>query len=264
MLTSTTVTIDDAMLHVDTAGDGEPVLFIHGFPLTGAMWHPTVERIADRWRCIVPDLRGHGRSSSSETVSIARFAEDLAALLDRLREWRPVVLVGLSLGGIIAFEFYRRYRDRVRALVLCNTRANPESPEGVERRETLAGAVRKTGSRAAADAMIEQLFAPAASAGLRATWHRIMCEQSPVGVAATAMALAGRPDSYPTLPRIDCPTLVVAGEEDAITPPATLDEIHRGVRGSRLVVIPQAGHMPPVERPDAFASVLRRFLEGLG
>lgn len=257
------VRIDDCTLHCEVTGEGEPVLFVHGFPLSGEMWRPTAERLGDRFRAIIPDLRGHGQSETTAEVTIARFADDLAALLDALRERRPVVLAGLSLGGVIAFEFFRRHRDRLRALVLADTRANAETPEGVARREAMAQAAVRDGSKAVADAMIDTVFAPTAPRELREHWRGVMSHTPPLGVAAAARALAQRQESFSTLPKIDCPTLVVVGEADAITPVELMTELHRLIPGSRLRIIPGAGHVPPVEQPDQFAHALQSFLADL-
>jgi pimeloyl-ACP methyl ester carboxylesterase len=257
------IPIQSCLLYCDIRGDGPPVLFIHGFPLAGEMWRPTVERLGDRWRCIVPDLRGHGQSSVSESVTIAQFAADLAELLDKLGENQPAVVVGLSMGGIIAFDFFRRHRARVRALVLVDTRANAETAEGIARRNALADAALRDGSRVVADAMIDAVFAPGVSPALRAYWYDLMSRTPPAGVAAAARALARREESFSTLPQIDCRTLVVVGAEDSLTPVETLREIHEGIRGSRFAIIPAAGHLPPVEQPEQFAQVLQDFLERL-
>ena len=257
------IEIDNLALHCEVLGEGEPVLLIHGFPLSGEMWRSTSVALSDRWRCIVPDLRGHGRSEASAGASMARYADDLAAMLDKLREWRPVVVVGLSMGGYIAFEFYRRHRARVRAMVLCDTRAEADAPDGAAKREEMAREVLKNGSRAAADAMVDKLFAAGVSAQLKQQWNEIMLRNPPEGVAAAARALATRPDSTSTLATIDCPTLLVVGREDAITPLAPMEAMTRLIRGARLEVIEGAGHMPPVEQPVDFNRILRGFLESL-
>jgi 3-oxoadipate enol-lactonase len=257
------ITLSDCELYCEVQGQGPPLLFVHGFPISGAMWRPTVERLGDGWRCIVPDLRGHGQSGASQQVTIARFADDLAELLDALNERDPAVIIGLSMGGIIAFEFYRRHRRRVRALVLCDTRANADTPEAAARREALAQTALREGSRAVADSMIDGVFAPDAPAELKAHWHAVMAQTPPVGVAAAARALAQRPESFSTLPQIDCPTLVVVGAVDTLTPVESMREIHRLIRGSRLEEIPGAGHLPPVEQPDHFTRGLRSFLNEL-
>lgn len=253
--------VNNIDLYYVTHGRGEPILFVHGFPLSGEMWNPAVERLSNRWTCIVPDLRGHGRSGVSDEASMAAYADDLAGLLDAIGEKRRVALVGLSMGGYIAFEFFRRHHSRLRLLVLADTRATADTPEAAAKRETTAAEVLKDGSKVVADAMIGNLFAPTAHADLKAQWHAIMNRTPPRGVAAALHALAARPESTPTLAKIDLPTLIVVGEQDAITPPDASRDMHAKIAGSTLEIIPNAGHMAPVEQPQAFASAMQRFLE---
>lgn len=256
-------TIAGRRLHYTLVGDGAPILFTHGFPIDGSMWNAAAERLPSGWRAIIPDLRGHGRSDATESVTIAEFADDLAALLDQLDEQRPAVICGLSMGGIIAFEFYRRHAARVRALVLADTRANPESEAGAARREAVAQTALTVGSQAVVDAMIDQVFAKRFPQAAREEWRLRMGANPPAGVAAAARALATRADSYPTLAQIACPTLVVCGDEDEITAPDMLREMHAQIPGSQFELIPGAGHVPPVEQPEAFARALAGFLKRL-
>lgn len=254
------IKIADTTFYCEVTGDGPPILFVHGFPISGEMWRPTVERLGGGWRCIVPDLRGHGRSGVSESVTITQFADDLAELLDALDERRPVVLAGLSMGGMIAFEFFRRHQPRLRALVLCNTRANAETPAGVARREAVAQTALRDGTRAVVEQM-KGLFAPTFPAEQSAYWTNLMAQTPAQGAAAASRAMGSRVESFSTLPKIDCPTLVVAGAQDTFTPVETLREIRRGIPGSRFEIIENAGHVPPVEQPERFAAVLRESLE---
>lgn len=254
---------DGAVLHVEVRGRGDPILFVHGFPLSGEMWHGVAERLAGRWMCVMPNLRGHGESEATEEMTIGRYADDLAAVQQEVCGGRPAVVVGLSMGGIITFDFFRRHRERVRALGLVCTRANAESAEGIARREAMAQAALREGSRAVAYMMIGNAFGPKVDPKVREYWHGIMCRTSPVGVAAAARAMGSRPDSFETLARIDCPTLVVAGEDDSLTPAEGLRAIHEGIRGSEYHVISESGHVPPVEKPEAFVRVLEGFLESL-
>lgn len=255
------VRISDISLHCAEFGDGPPVLFVHGFPITGEMWYDTAAQLADSYRCIVPDLRGLGRSDVCEIVSMSRFADDLSELLGALGETRPVALVGLSMGGIISFEFFRRHRAKLCALGLVCTRANDETSEGAARRHALADAVLRHGSRFAVDAMIDGIFAPLAPAALKARWRPVMESCPPVGVAAAARALATRRESFSTLPQIDVPTLVVAGRDDTLTAPAGLEEMHRAIPRSQYVCIDNSGHVPPIEQPALFTAALRAFLD---
>ncbi|MBL8765140.1 MAG: alpha/beta hydrolase [Phycisphaerae bacterium] len=259
------VTVEGASLHMEVRGpdDAPPVLFVHGYPLTHAMWTRVVGLLPGRCRCLTPDLRGLGQSQPSARAGIGRHADDLAALLDAARATRPVVLVGLSMGVVIAFEFFRRHRARLRALVLANGRATPETAEGARKRRDTAELVRRRGSRVAADLMTPMVLGRSAGPALRAELHAMMSSSSTVGVAAGALALAERPDSTPTLAAIDVPTLLIAGDEDAVTPPAMMRDMAERIPGSTLVRIPGAGHVTPMEAPGSFATALEHFLAGL-
>lgn len=256
--------INGVHLRYEVHGEGEPVLLVHGFPLSRELWRPLIEPLREQYRLILPDLRGHGESEASAEMSMARYAEDLAALLDHLGERRPVVLVGLSMGGYIGFEFCRRHPERVRALVLANTRAQADSEEAARgRRETAEKALRE-GSGVVAEGMMGKLFAPDASGELRERWRGIMAATPAEGVAAALRAMAERPDSFDTLRRLDRPVLVVAGEEDAVIPVEDARRMQEAVRDARLEIISGAGHLTPVEQPERFVAALRGFLDTLG
>ena len=247
-----------------------PLLFVHGFPIDHTMWLDAAVRLGERARCLMPDLRGHGRSpltppaapaETSHPPTIATYADDLATVLDEADEHRPVVVVGLSMGGIIAFEFFRRHRARIAGLVLCDTRIEPEHPEGARRRHELADLALREGTHALVDTMLPRLFAPSMPPERVAHWRAVMSATPREGAAAASRALASRPDSRPTLAHIDLPTLVCWGDRDEVTPLDIGLEIHRGVRASSLAVIPRAAHVPPIEQPDAFAAALRAWLD---
>jgi len=253
-------------LHVEVRGASRarPLLFVHGFPLDGRMWLPAAERLADRFFCIVPDLRGYGRTPAIPSVSIADYADEVAALIpEYVGRGRKVVLVGLSMGGIVAFEFFRRHRPLLAGLVLTCTRANAESPEGVRRRREIAESVVRDGVRPLADSMIGAMVSARAEGGVRDAIYRMMLDQPAEGVAAGSCALAGRADSEPTLGAIDVPTLCIAGEDDTITPVALMESIHGRIPGSRFAVIPGCGHVPPMEAPEDFAAVTGAFASAL-
>lgn len=247
-------------LHYEVHGEGEPVLLVHGFPLTGALWDGVVERLSGEMRLIVPDLRGHGASGASAETSMRRYADDLLAVLDAAGETRPVTLVGLSMGGYVAFEFYRRHPERVRALVLANTRATRDNPEVLAGRYDSADRVMREGSAVIADGMADRLFAPTTSPELRARWKAIMAASPPEGVAAALRAMAERTDSRRLLKRLGVPVLVIVGADDVITPAGEARAMAEAAKGGRIRVIPGAGHMTPVERPDEFAAALAEFL----
>jgi len=250
-------------LYHEVHGSGAPILLVHGFPLSGKLWEPVVPLLERKFRLIVPDLRGHGRSEASETVSMARFADDLAELLDEIGESGPVVPVGMSMGGYVVFEFCRRYPERLRALVLADTRAQADPPEEIRMRLEMAQLVRAGGSVAITDTMIARLFGPHASEELKASWREMLNATESRGVAAALDAMACRVDSFATLSSLTCPVLIVTGEHDAITPPQDAEWMRQAAQDAEVEILPGAGHMTPVECPEAFAAALLRFLEGL-
>ena len=257
------ITIDGRTLHCEVHGDGPAVLLVHGFPLSGRLWDPVVASLRQEFRLIVPDLRGHGLSAATPTATVGDYADDLAALLDAIGESRPVALVGMSMGGYVAFEFCRRYRRRVGALVLTNTRAQADTAEAARGRRETAARVRLEGSAVVADAMTPKLFGPDAPKALREAWRAIMAATPPDGVAAALLAMADRPDSLATLAGLDCPILIVAGEHDAIAPPADAQAMREAAPHAQLEIVPATGHMTVVERPDRFVAALAAFLRTL-
>lgn len=256
---------DDIEIAYDDVGTGTPVVFVHGFPHTRALWSPQVGALVDRARCIAPDLRGFGDSGVSGPWTMDRYADDLAKLLDVTRVDKAVV-TGLSMGGYIAFAFWRRHQQRVRALVLADTRAGSDSPQARARREELIDLARHRGSYAVADAMITGMIGKGTRARNPDVVESVyrMLRSAPVeGIVGALEAMMHRPDSTPTLATIDVPTLIVVGEEDVLTPVEEARAMHEAIRGSRLEVIAGAGHVSNVERPATFNHVLSEFLATL-
>lgn len=252
--------INGIEMNYEVCGEGAPVLLVHGFPLSGEMWKAAEADLKGAFKVIVPDLRGHGGSAATKEATMVDYANDLAAVLEQVQESRPVVVVAFSMGGYVALEFYRRYRKQVRALVLVDTRAEADTPEGAQGRRDTAAKVLTEGSKVVADAMIGKLFAPDAAGSLKEKWQATMAGTPPQGVAAALHAMAGRIDSTATLQSIEVPVLIVVGDKDVITPPELSEKMHSAATGSRLEVIPGAGHMSPVEKPEVFNPILRKFL----
>ena len=247
------------------ASAGVPVLFIHAFPLNRTMWAPQVSAMVERCRCVAADLRGFGESVRQPPYSMEQYADDLAGLLDQLHITK-VVLVGCSMGGYVSFEFWRKYRDRVRAMVLVDTRATADTGEAVQRRRQQIELVRSEGSTAIANAQIASMIGKTTREKQPDTYDAVhrMIAQAPVdGIAGALEAMMKRPDSTQDLARIDIPTLVVVGDEDAITPVKEARAMHEQIPGSSLQVIAQAGHLSCMERPAAFNHVLTEFVSAL-
>jgi len=250
----------------DVEGSGPTVLLLHGFPFNRSMWREQVELLRDRFRVITPDLRGMGETSGTdEPATMFEMADDVAALLDQL-EIERVTVGGLSMGGYVAFAFYRRYPLRVRALILADTRPQGDTDEARENRERQAVRATQEGMETIVEAMLPKLLAPATLSGRESVVERVremMLRTDPRGAAAALRGMALRPDQTYLLPRIIAPTLIMVGSEDQITPPTDARLMHREIRGSRLGIIEGAGHVSNLEEPAEFNQHLRSFLDAL-
>jgi 3-oxoadipate enol-lactonase len=241
-------------------GAGQPILFIHAFPLHSAIWERQLAAFSPHHRVIAPDLRGLGATArGSGAASLDQHADDLAALLGHLGIEHATV-VGLSMGGYISFALWRRHRERVAALILADTRAGADSEEGKQGREKNAKLAEEQGSGAIAGQMLPKLLSPNAPAALRDQVRGIIESNDRAGIAAALRAMAARPDSTPLLATIDVPTLVIVGAEDALTPPSEATVMFNAILGCRLAEIPGVGHLSNLEMPEAFNAHVAEFL----
>jgi len=248
-------------------GRGRPVLLVHAFPLDHSMWDAQVAALAPRWRMIAPDLRGFGQSQVSEAaVTMEQFADDLAGLLDAMGIDEPVVFCGLSMGGYIGWQFYRKYASRVRAMILCDTRAVDDTPEVRAGRKDMIDRVLHEGPEPVAQAMIPKLLAASTIAShpeLVAGVRRVILSNAPQGIAAALRGIRDRPDATDLLPQIRCPCLVLVGKFDAISTLEEMRSIAAKIPGAKLVTIAGAGHLTPVEQPTHTTAAMEAFLAGL-
>ncbi|HXG63487.1 MAG TPA: alpha/beta hydrolase [Blastocatellia bacterium] len=247
-------------------GKGLPVIFIHAFPLNQTMWDEQVAALKGRFRAVTLDLRGFGNSDAPEgPYFMEQMAADVRGLMSELAIDRAA-LVGLSMGGYISLAFYRNYPDAVRALVLADTRAGADTPEGRERRYKSAEKALAQGAGAIADDMVPIALGASTRESrpeVVARMRRIVEANSPRGIAAAQRGMAERPDSTAMLADITCPALIIVGDEDGLTPVAEAETLHRGIQGSRLEVIASAGHLSNLECPEEFNAALVEFLESL-
>jgi pimeloyl-ACP methyl ester carboxylesterase len=244
-------------------GTGTPLVLLHAFPLSSAMWLSQREGLSGLCRVITPDLRGFGGSPlGDDEPSLDASADDVAALLDKL-DLDRVVLGGLSMGGYVAMAFLRRHPDRVSALVLADTKAGAD-PEPVKaNRERIAAAVVEDGSTVLADDVLPTLTGrtTAASRPMAAGRVRALVQAAPAPAVAWAQrAMAARPDSFDTLRAFDRPSLVVVGDEDELSSPADAQAMVEALPDARLAVIREAGHLTAVETPEAFTAEVAGFL----
>jgi len=264
MISESRERIDGRTIRYLEAGSGWPVVLIHAFPLNADMWRPQLERVPEGWRFIAPDMRGFGPDAVAQPdrPTLDGMAADVALLLDRLGI-DSAVIGGLSMGGYVTLALFRRAPERFSGMVLADTKAQQDTPEGLQGRRQMIDLVRAQGARAVADSMLPKLLG--ASAVRRrpdlAGAVRTMIEGASVpGIVGAIEAMMGRPDSRPDLSRISCPTLVIVGEEDIPTPVSDAADMQNQIGRSRLVILPEAGHLSNLEAPDGFALALSDFL----
>ena len=250
-------------LEYDVKGQGPAVLFLHAFPLGLVMWDAQARVLAPAHQVIRFDARGFGGSPPGDgLLTMERIADDAAALLDHL-DVSQAVVCGCSMGGYAAFAMVRRHADRLRGLILQDTRAGADGEEARQSRATLAEKVRKQGAVAAAEAFLPRLLGETThkqQPEVVSLVREIILSTSPRGIADALAGLSARADSTTTLREIRVPTLVVVGAEDVLTPVEEAEALQRGITGSRLALIPKAGHLSNLENPDAFNEVLIGFL----
>ena len=250
-----------------TSGAGTPLVLLHAFPLDGRMWAPQVEALAGTYQVIVPDLRGFGaaRDQAVEEAGMGLLADDVARLLDD-RGLDRVVLGGLSLGGYVALAFLRGHADRASGLVLLDTRATADGDQARDDRLKMAERVLAEGNGFVAEAMLPKLL------GETSREHRpevvekvasLIREQTPEAIAGAQRGMAARSDTTDLLASIAVPTLVVTGEEDAVTGPEAGRDLAAGIPGARFLLVAEAGHLVNLEQPEIVNEALLDFLAPL-
>ncbi|GER89256.1 alpha/beta hydrolase [Dictyobacter vulcani] len=257
--------INSADLAYEDHGIGMPVLLLHAFPLNHAMWDGTITALLaeQRYRLVAPDFRGFGESGLNNDIStMDLLADDLAALMDTLG-MQQAILCGLSMGGYVAFAFYRKYPQRVGGLILADTQAGADSEEARTNREKVAQMAEQQGPDALAELQLPRLISEHARTHQPEVETRIrqmITAANPAGIAAAARGMALRADSTVMLETITCPTLVIVGEQDVLTPPAVARAYAQRIPDAQLAVIPNAGHLSNLEQPAIFQEVVRTFL----
>ena len=245
-------------------GPEDPVVLLHAFPLNRKMWAPQVEVLAGTRRIITPDYPGFGSSPRPcAQPDVRYYAEQLRELLDRLALER-VILGGLSMGGYVAFAALRLFPERISALVLANTRPDPDTEEIKETRRETARRVAEEGVEVLPKLQMERLLAPDTlenNKDVVETVRAMILESSPDGVVAALGAMRERPDSTSLLGEINVPTLVLGGAEDALSTPEVMGEMAGKIPNSRHLTLEGAGHLSNLEAPEEFNAALKDFLD---
>jgi len=256
----------DAEIFYEIRGNGPPVVLLHPFPCHHEFWYPVATALDSRYRLILPDLRGHGDSDIGEGPALMpKHASDVARVLDAAGIGKAA-FIGCSIGGYVLFEFWRRFRARVTALALCDTRPQADTTEARANRLKAADAGLEQGTEPFIETMIPKLMGRTTVStrsdlvdGARAMMRKMSAED----VSQVQRGMAERPDSVADLKTINVPTLIVIGEEDVLSTVADGELMRQNIAGSQLKVIPKAGHYAPWEQPELVGKILRQFLDAV-
>lgn len=258
-----TTTIKNMTFNYQDRGQGTPVVLVHGFPLDSRVWEAQIAALSDRYRVIAPDLRGFGQSKSSEPFTMDSLADDLHELLKQIGAL-PCILGGLSMGGYAALAFAKKYRSDLKGLILVDTRAEADATVGKENRNRMIQVAREKGSKAITDEMFPKMLSEESvkqRKDIAERLRQIMESQSPKTIENALAAMRDREDHMANLASIAVPVLIVVGEHDALTPPAMSEAMNKALPHATMKVIPVAGHMAPMEKPEEVSSEIRRFVE---
>ena len=257
-----TLNVSSGTLHYLDAGEGEPIVLVHGFPLDGQIWERVAPLLANRHRVITPDLPGFGKSFATNALMMESLAGSMIELIDQLKLDRAA-FAGLSMGGYVLQALMRSHPERVSKLIFVDTRANADDEKGRAGRDAMIALVQEKGTVGVVDQMLPKMLAAATFAAqpdVVARQREIMLACPPGTIANACAAMRDRADFTPMLATLPCPLQVIVGESDAITPPEVARAMASAVKGSRLDVIEAAGHMTPMEQPKAVAEAIEAFV----
>lgn len=256
--------VNGIAVHDEGDRAGQPIVLIHGFPFNRMMWAPQIEALSKTCRVISYDVRGHGQSDAGEgNYTMEFFVDDLLGVLDHLKI-RRVIVCGLSMGGYIALRAVERHSERFSGLILCDTKSSADSEEVKKKRAMTAEAVEKNGVSVFADEFAKAVLAEATLATkprIVETVKNMIRGNSAPNIARTLLAIAGRTDTTLALPRMSLRALVLVGDQDKLTPPASAEIMASALPNAEMHLIPAAGHLANLENPADFNEKLLNFLE---
>jgi len=241
------------------AGNGPAVLLIHAFPLNNTMWASQVAALSGKFRVLAPNIRGFGQSQPSSAWTMEEMADSLNEFLDKLGV-KDSAVVGVSMGGYIALTFWSKFPKRVRQLVLSNSRTHADNETEKNARNDMIAAIEQSGAAILPDRMLPRLLQPNPPAGVVRNVRKMIESTSPAAAVYAVMAMRDRMDFSSMLHRVECPTMVITGENDVIIRMEDSRAVADAISGARLVTIPNSGHLSNLENSEAFNAALLSFL----
>jgi 3-oxoadipate enol-lactonase len=244
----------------------QSIVFIHGFPFDHKMWDLQIDRFKEYYNCFTYDIRGLGKSPAGDgQFTIENFVDDLFGLIEEFKLIHPV-LCGLSMGGYIALRAIERDEEKFKALILCDTKSVADNNAGKINRANAIKEINNFGAEKFAENFVQKCFAERFINNNKKEYEEVVSRAKasvPAGLKGCLLAMAARTDTTSYLPQIKVPVLVLCGEEDKLTTPAVMIAMADKINGSEFHVVPEAGHVTPVENPEFFNAKVEKFLSTL-
>jgi len=255
-------------LNVVTTGlkTHKSIIFLHGFPFDQHMWEKQVEFLQKDFLCVTYDIRGLGKSNPGDgQFTMEMFADDSLTIIAELELDKPV-LCGLSMGGYLGFRALERAQEIFSAAILCDTRAESDSDAAKLKRANAIYQINMDGVEKFVEGFIPNCFSEKFKTDNieeYTTYLERSKKSNPIGVKGSLLAMMGRASTTSFLPQIKIPTLLLCGVEDNLTPPTEMKTIADKIPNSKYLVVPEAGHMTPIENPEFVNAAIKDFLSGL-
>jgi pimeloyl-ACP methyl ester carboxylesterase len=253
-------------LVVYTSGDiqNQSIIFVHGFPYDHNMWKKQVEYLSTNFFCVTYDIRGLGASVVGDgQYTMEQFAEDLFEIISKIGLQKPV-LCGLSMGGYLSFRAIEIYQSAFKGVIFCDTKAQSDTDEIKLIRANKIKQINESGLDSFVESFVPTCFSENYQSTFADNYNKVksLCKtNSPIGVKGALIAMLSRVDSTPFLSQINIPTLHLCGEFDQMTPPTLMAEIASQIANSQFLVVPNSGHMSPIENPDFVNTAIDNFIQ---
>ncbi|MGH2574401.1 MAG: alpha/beta fold hydrolase [Ignavibacteria bacterium] len=249
--------------------NSQAIIFIHAFPLCNRMWDPQAEYFKTKYRVVVYDLRGFGHSEINDgQFPVDSHVDDLNSIIDKLNINKPIIC-GLSMGGYIALRALEMNQDKFKAVILSDTKAEADANAAKIKRAEQIKLIKSGGKNNFFEGFINNALSESTLKGneekqkIVKFLKEMMGWQSDTGICAGLMTLAARTDTTDSLEKVKIPALILVGENDKLVPPEFSKLMNEKITNSKLERIPESGHFPNLENPEAFNRAIENFIENL-
>ena len=258
--------INGLSVFLEGKSKNKAIIFVHGFPYDHTMWKAQIDELNEKYFCIAYDIRGLGESPAGDgQFTMESFVDDLEKIVDELKLNKPI-LCGLSMGGYIGLRALERMEDKFSAAILCDTRSDADGNEGKLKRAAAIKRINTEGLEPFTKDFVTNCYGDHYKQNHKEVFEKRIARSStfnPIGVKGSLLAMLGRNDTTEYLGKIKIPSLVICGENDALTPLPVMKTMAEKINGAVFVVIKNSGHMSPIENPEEVNKSITKFLTRL-